>query len=221
MPHLLRTSRALSYLVAAAAGALLAGGGWAIAASSSGVIRACSGKKGGALRIATKCKKSERSVSWNQQGLRGLQGPVGATGAQGPAGSAGAAGLQGATGPSHGYSTSFNTEVTLEAAGSVHTLMTLSVPSGSYIVVTRLQGMTGTDGGGNNFRYDCTLAGAEGVIDNPIYRVGETNSVENYLTYQGGYTGAGPITLACRSGNGHTLKAITGSIVATKVGGLN
>jgi hypothetical protein len=221
MPHLLRTSRALSYLVAVAAGALLAGGGWAIAASSSGVIRACSGKKGGALRIATKCKKSERSVSWNQQGLRGLQGPVGATGAQGPAGSAGAAGLQGGTGPSHGYSTSFNTEVTLEAAGSSHTLMTLSVPSGSYIVVARLQGKTGTDGGGNNFRYDCELAGAEGIIDNPIYRVGETNSVENYLTYQGGYTGAGPITLACASANVHTLKAITGSLVATKVGGLN
>ena len=94
-------------------------------------------------------------------------------------------------------------------------------PQRQLHLVARLQGKTGEDGGGNNFRYDCTLAGPEGIIDNPIYRVGETNSVENYLTYQGGYTGAGPIALACRSANVHTLKAITGSLVATKVGGLN
>src|ERR1700694_406946 len=128
MPRLSRSSRALSYLTVAAVAAVLAGGGWAIAASSSGVIAACSGKKGGALRIANKCKKSGRSVPWSQHGPRGPQGPAGATGAPGPTGPAGAAG---ATGPSHGYSTGLSAEVTLEAAGSLHTLMSLSVPTGS------------------------------------------------------------------------------------------
>lgn len=171
-------------------------------------------KKGGALRIATKCKKSERSVSWNRTGPQGAQGAQGVQGAQGDTGPAG---------PSHGYSTGFtdSTPVTLEAAGTTHTLMSLNVPSGSYIVITRLQGITGNDGGGNSFRYDCTLSGPAGVIDSPTYRVGTTNGVENYLTYQGGYTGAGPITLACRSANGHTLTALSGSMVAIMVGGLN
>lgn len=37
-------------------------------------------------------------------------------------------------------------------------------------------------------------------------------------TYQGAYSGAGPITLTCRSANTHTLTALSGSIVAIKVG---
>lgn len=119
---------------------------------------------------------------------------------------------------SGGYSASFEDNVTMTAAGESHVLLNIAVPSGKYVVVSRLQGQTGTDGGGNNFRYDCTLAGAAAVIDNPTYRVGMTNSVENYLTYQGVYSGAGPITLSCSSGNGHTLTALSGSLVATKVG---
>lgn len=118
---------------------------------------------------------------------------------------------------SAGYATSFSTEVTMEAAGTSHKLMSITVPTGVYIVTARLQGRTGTDGGGNNFRYDCTLQGADAVIDDPVYRVGETNSVENYLTYEGRYSGAGPITLTCRSANGHTLYAVSGVLTAVKV----
>jgi hypothetical protein len=63
---------------------LAASGGWAIAASSkSSVIRACANKKTGALRLASKCRHSERSVSWNQAGLPGRQGPTGAQGSPG------------------------------------------------------------------------------------------------------------------------------------------
>ncbi len=119
---------------------------------------------------------------------------------------------------SGGYATSFSTPVTMTASGELHELMSLSVPSGKYIVVSRLQGETGNDGGGNSFRYDCTLSGSGGIIDDPVYRVGQTNYTENYLTYQGIYSGNGPITLTCRSGNSHTLDALTGSIVAIKVG---
>jgi hypothetical protein len=121
---------------------------------------------------------------------------------------------------SKGYSTGFtdSNPVTLTSAGENHVLMTLAVPAGNYVVIARLQGITGGDGGGNDFRYDCVLAGAAAGIDAPIYRVGETNSQENYLTYQGTYSGAGPITLTCRSANVHTLTALSGSIVAIKVG---
>jgi hypothetical protein len=48
-----------------------------------------------------------------------------------------------------------------------------------------------------------------------------TNGVENYLTYEGGFTGSGPITLTCRSANTHTLTALSGALVAVAVGGLN
>jgi hypothetical protein len=121
---------------------------------------------------------------------------------------------------SKGFSTGFtdSNPVTLTSAGENHTLMTLPVPAGHYIVITRLQGITGGDGGGNDFRYDCVLAGPAATIDDPIYRVGETNGQENYLTYQGAYSGAGPITLTCRSANVHTLTALSGSMVAIKVG---
>lgn len=121
---------------------------------------------------------------------------------------------------SKGFATGFtdNNPVILTAAGENHTLMTLAVPAGHYIVIARLQGITGDDGGGNDFRYDCVLAGAAATIDDPTYRVGETNEQENYLTYQGAYIGAGPITLTCRSANVHTLTALSGSLVAIKVG---
>jgi hypothetical protein len=127
-------------------------------------------------------------------------------------------GLDSSSFASGGYSTSFSSNVVMTSAGEPHQLMSLAVPAGKYVVVSRLQGQTGNDGGGNNFRYDCTLAGAAGTIEAPIYRVGMTNDIENYLTYQGVYSGAGPITLTCRSANAHTLTALSGSIVAMKVG---
>lgn len=70
---------------------LVAGGGYAIA-SGGGTMTACAKKSNGALRLANKCKKSEKRVSWN------IQGPPGATGAPGPQGPAGPAGPKGATG---------------------------------------------------------------------------------------------------------------------------
>jgi hypothetical protein len=120
---------------------------------------------------------------------------------------------------SAGYSASFtdSSPVTMTSAGESHTLLSAAVPKGHYVVVARLQGITGNDGGGNNFRYDCSLGGADGTIDSPVYRVGMTNGQENYLTYQGVYSGSGPLTLTCRSANVHTLTALSGSLVATKV----
>jgi hypothetical protein len=56
------------------------------------VIRACANKKTGALRLATKCRKSERSLSWNKEGLPGHQGLTGAVGVTGAAGAKGETG---------------------------------------------------------------------------------------------------------------------------------
>jgi hypothetical protein len=65
-----------------------AGGGWAIAASSGGTIHACAKKKGGALRLASKCKKGERTVTWNVQGVPGTNGTNGRNGTNGTNGTA-------------------------------------------------------------------------------------------------------------------------------------
>ena len=87
----------------ACAALLAATGGLAIAATSrsSPVIRACANKKTGALRLAIRCKRNERRVSWNQigpaggKGERGSRGLVGLKGLPGAVGGPGGAGPQG------------------------------------------------------------------------------------------------------------------------------
>jgi len=74
--------------------------GLAVAASpKSPVIRACANKKTGALRLAGSCRRSERSVSWNQTGTPGAGGAAGPVGATGQAGASGGPGLTGPQGP--------------------------------------------------------------------------------------------------------------------------
>jgi hypothetical protein len=98
--------------------ALLAtGGAVALAASPGGpAIRACANKKTGALRLATRCKRSERRVSWNQAGPAGERGPRGFTGAKGGAGATGGAGGTGPQGPAGPGATTFTTTLPLETA---------------------------------------------------------------------------------------------------------
>src|SRR3954447_25501689 len=74
------------------AGALTASAFGAFSAASPKKITACakkSGKGKGLLRLASKCNKGERRVSWN---VRGPAGPAGAGGAQGAPGNTGAPG---------------------------------------------------------------------------------------------------------------------------------
>jgi hypothetical protein len=116
--------------------------------------------------------------------------------------------------------------VPLEEIGTQHTLMTIDVPAGSYVVTARLQGITIIDPDGplgNNYRYNCSLDGGGTSLDSPTARVGEVNDVESYLTYEGGFASASAtqITLNCGAGNGHPLTALSGSMTAIKVDGLN
>lgn len=78
------------------------------ATNSENFISACVEKKTGALRIASKCTKSEVSLKWNQrgpagpqgiQGLPGANGEKGSMGEQGPKGETGQVGPAGLTGP--------------------------------------------------------------------------------------------------------------------------
>jgi len=63
--------------------AVLGGGSYAFAASDSNTLRACAKKRGGALRIASRCKRGERRISWNKVGPRGSRGPAGTPGTPG------------------------------------------------------------------------------------------------------------------------------------------
>jgi hypothetical protein len=69
-------------------------------ASGNSTITACANKKTGTMRYISKgkCRKTERTVRWNQQGPQGLPGAKGDTGAVGPKGDAGTAGISGSVG---------------------------------------------------------------------------------------------------------------------------
>lgn len=102
-------------LLVAAVALLAASAGLAIAASSGGpVIRACANKKTGALRLAGKCRRSERRVTWNQTGPQGPRGPRGISGSRGFTGATGApggTGPQGKEGPQGPGAISFDTGI--------------------------------------------------------------------------------------------------------------
>ncbi len=76
---------------------LLIGAGFAVAARKGGggggnEVRACvvkAGDRKGALRIAKKCRKGERRLTWAKQGPPGAVGVAGAQGPPGPAGPSG------------------------------------------------------------------------------------------------------------------------------------
>jgi hypothetical protein len=78
-----RPIRATTVIAAGAVSALLAGGTYALAAGG-GTIHACASKRNGALRLAHRCLKTEKRVSWNAAGPPGAQGQQGVTGPAGP-----------------------------------------------------------------------------------------------------------------------------------------
>jgi hypothetical protein len=99
---MIRKHRAAALIVAAiaavAAAAFVRG---ASSQNGGGVIHSCKHKSTGQLRAVadpTRCRKSERPLSWNAVGPAGPQGPAGAAGdpgTPGPAGPAGPAGPKG------------------------------------------------------------------------------------------------------------------------------
>ena len=176
-------------------------------AASKYVITSSKQVKNGSLSTADLSKASRQQ----------LRGTAGAKGAQGPVGPVGPAG------PVHAYADSLTTTIPI-AASTSETLLSVAVPAGTYVVSARVQGQTGNEPDpGNNFRFDCDLAGPGVSFDAPTYRVGTDPNVERYLTFQGAgtTTAAGTIALTCYAGNAHPLSVITGQLTVTAVSALN
>jgi hypothetical protein len=135
-------------MVAAAVLLLCGASGYAIAQSGSAApktIKACA-KKSGALRLAKKCRKGERRVTWAVKGPAGLTGPAGAAGPAGQNGAQGASGTSGANGTSGtstgetffasaGFGANFGGGGTCDATPFGGPSITVTVPSGSYAQV--------------------------------------------------------------------------------------
>jgi hypothetical protein len=89
-------------LVLTGAAALTGSLAWSAATATTPTFHGCYvlGKKGTFRIVAlkTKCRKGERTMTWNQLGPRGLRGLAGVRGATGATGARGATGLTGATG---------------------------------------------------------------------------------------------------------------------------
>jgi hypothetical protein len=100
--------------------------GTSTAAAAS--IYACVNKHSGSARIVgakTKCKKTERRVSWN------TTGPAGSKGAAGATGNTGAAGMNG-VGPDYASRIFGPSPLTNSEAGSL--VATKAIPAGSYLI---------------------------------------------------------------------------------------
>ncbi len=140
--HIHRPSPALG-LCTVALLAALGGAAWAAIPGPAGIIHGCYSRHGGQLRVINtsthaRCRRREVELNWSETGPpgprggggpRGLRGFTGARGATGPAGTAGGVGPQG---PSNAYAASETNAVTLAASG--RSVLSLSVPAGSYVV---------------------------------------------------------------------------------------
>jgi hypothetical protein len=125
--------------VAAAVVLVVGFSGFAIAQSTkpSAQINACATKKGGALRVAAKCRKTERRVRWATTGPQGPQGTAGAAGRDGAPGAAGAAGPAGTGGTNGTDGTTTGETFYAESLGQGSNFgTTCGAPSGPSITFT-------------------------------------------------------------------------------------
>lgn len=129
MRHRLSFSTSSTAMAVAVAALLAACTGLAVAgSSSSSVIRACANKRTGTLRLANKCRKGERSLSWSQTGPPGARGLAGANGINGATGPQGTEGLQGKEGP--------------QGPGAISFVKTMPAESGETTLATSNNGMS-------------------------------------------------------------------------------
>jgi hypothetical protein len=114
-------------------------------ASSNSTIKACANKKTGAMRYIAKgkCKKTEKSLSWNQMGPQGIAGTSGAkgdTGARGDAGTKGDTGTSGANGQNLYAVDSTGQEIGVVTFANRHTV-TVLIDGGVFELATNLYQM--------------------------------------------------------------------------------
>jgi hypothetical protein len=219
----LRRVRPLA-LAVCAVGLFAAAVGGAFAATGGGSIHACANKNNGALRLAARCKHSEKGVSWSimgPPGPQGAQGPQGATGPHGVQGVQGLAGTTGQRGPSDGYTEYWQDVTVPNSAGTPFNLGAVSLPTGSFMVFARAsvvnntdvaKGMTcalGTPGIGNSG--DLSNATDEAHLRDLAVGAEQTMTLLGPVDLT---SGAGDVTLDCfQSG----LVGTTGSLTFTDI----
>jgi Lamin Tail Domain len=191
---MIRNHRAAALLVAAVAavtGAAIVHG--ASSQSEPAAIHACKHRSTGKLRAVldpTRCRRTERSLSWNAVGPTGPPGPAGEAGPAGPSGPAGPAGPAGPKGDPGADLTSLNDlhglactreggaqgTVELEVADDGDVVLLCEVagepppPEGSKLVINEVDyDQVGTDGDGfveiaNTGTGPADLAGVELVF---------------------------------------------------------
>jgi hypothetical protein len=194
---------------------LAAGAAWA-ATRSIGTINACYAKRGGALRIAGRCKHGEKPLSWNQTGSAGLNGVAGAKGASGVPGSPGQPGGEGAPGPSDAY---LGGKAVATLTGSYVSYGQLSLPPGSYLLEANA---TFVAKGATTGEMNCLLNGGIGT---PYWDTGDVTAEtgkRNILAMLAAQTFSTPQTveLVCKLSAGEGV-IDQGHLVAIKVGALH
>src|SRR4051794_24567430 len=130
------------------------GGGAYAAIGADGVLNGCFKKHGGALRLVNagaKCKSSEKSIAWNQQGPGGANGAQGAQGSAGSPGQNGSAGTNGTNG-TNGTPGAPGSTVKAKASGSG------SSGAENTPVTIPLTGASWTQTAGNPEQIDATFS---------------------------------------------------------------
>jgi hypothetical protein len=203
--------RTRGLIIVGALAMLGAGGSWALAAGG-GAIHACAGKRTGALRLAKKCKHSERAVSWQVQGPQGRPGSKGQAGARGIQGKTGTPGTQGPPGATRGLNDFNDGPVNLVANFADQTVATMpNVPAGSYIITAKL-----VYGAIDAVSFNCKLAAggdfdrSESDIPSPKH----TTTVAFTLSHT--FSAPGSVTLSCQ-GVGKLAQVTQAKISAIQV----
>lgn len=136
MRQLLRRRNAPGIALGVIAVAIAASSGAYAASSTGGTITVCVSHTTGMLYTASNCRKHDKKLSWNSGGPRGIPGANGTSGANGTNGTNGTNGANGINGAVAAYSASGAPNIDFSSAtfGSPQTILTLSLPAGSFIV---------------------------------------------------------------------------------------
>jgi hypothetical protein len=221
--------RKITWIVAAGlTGVALTAGTLAVAQSTAKPITACVKKSGGQVRVVTaktKCRSSERRLTWNAQGPKGASGATGASGTPGATGAGGAPGTPGAAGaagPSEALSGRRDGSVPL--ASPMALVGRLALPTaGNYVINAKVSlEQTSTTVATTA---TCELE-VDGVKDEIITKLGNSAVAgvpqRDAVALQLVRTTTGPTsaTLSCGVGNMTTGQARLTRITAIRVGAI-
>jgi hypothetical protein len=219
--HTIRRHLSYANIVSSACLFLLLGGvAWAAIGTGGPPIHACYSKSTGALRIASHCKRSEKTLVWNKLGAQGLDGRNGVNGKNGSNGANGQNGATGATGPAgpsdvyaDGKATGALTE-TFASYGEV------TLPAGSYMLTGSTTFFSKKDGS----ELFCELAGdSTGVPEfmGADATAGNTLAQEVSLSAVQTFAASQTVAIVCRLQPGGEGTLDNPHVIATKTESLH